>query len=90
MYLNTNYRINFDFLIDNISLSFSFLTLSIAVFVYLYTFSYFRYEPLVDRLMIFLNLFIISMVFLVSSANLVMLFLGWEMIGLTSFFLINF
>lgn len=90
MYLNTNYRINFDFLIDNISLSFSFLTLSIAVFVYLYTFSYFRYEPLVDRLIIFLNLFIISMVFLVSSANLVMLFLGWEMIGLTSFFLINF
>ena len=39
MYLNTNYRINFDFLIDNISLSFSFLTLSIAIFVYIYTFS---------------------------------------------------
>lgn len=90
MYLNTNFRINFDFLIDNISLSFSFLTLTIAIFVYLYTFSYFRYEPLVDRLLILLNLFIISMVFLVSSGNLVMMFLGWEMIGLTSFFLINF
>ena len=90
MYLNTNFKINFDFLVDNISLSFSFLTLTIAIFVYLYTFSYFRYEPLVDRLIIFLNLFIISMVFLVSSGNLVMLFLGWEMIGLTSFFLINF
>lgn len=76
MYLNTNFKINFDFLIDNISLSFSFLTLTIAIFVYLYTFSYFRYEPLVDRLIIFLNLFIISMVFLVSSGNLVMLFLG--------------
>jgi len=90
MYLNTNFKINFDFLVDNISLSFSFLTLTIAIFVYIYTFSYFRYEPLVDRLVIFLNLFIISMVFLVSSGNLVMLFLGWEMIGLTSFFLINF
>ncbi len=90
MYLNTNFKINFDFLIDNISLSFSFLTLTIAIFVYLYAFAYFRYEPLVDRLIIFLNLFIISMVFLVSSGNLVMLFLGWEMIGLTSFFLINF
>lgn len=90
MYLNTNYKINFDFFIDNISLSFSFLTISIAVFVYLFTFSYFRYEPLVDRLILFLNTFIISMVFLVSSGNLVMLFLGWEMIGLTSFFLINF
>ena len=90
MYLSSNYKINFDFLIDNISLSFSFLTLSIALFVYLYTFSYFRYEPLVDRLIVFLNLFIISMVFLVSSGNFVMLFLGWELIGLTSFFLINF
>lgn len=90
IYLNTNYKINFDFLIDNVSLSFSFLTLSIAVFVYLYAFAYFRYEPLVDRLIIFLSLFIISMVFLVSSANFVMLFLGWELIGLTSFFLINF
>jgi NADH-quinone oxidoreductase subunit L len=30
------------------------------------------------------------MVFLVSSGNLINLFLGWEMIGLTSFFLINF
>jgi NADH:ubiquinone oxidoreductase subunit 5 (subunit L)/multisubunit Na+/H+ antiporter MnhA subunit len=44
MYLNTNFKINFDFLIDNISLSFSFLTLTIAIFVYVYTFSYFRYE----------------------------------------------
>lgn len=90
MYLNTNYKINFDFFIDSVSLSFSFLTISIAVFVYIYTFSYFRYEPLTDRLVLFLNSFIISMVFLVSSGNLVMLFLGWEMIGLTSFFLINF
>jgi NADH:ubiquinone oxidoreductase subunit 5 (subunit L)/multisubunit Na+/H+ antiporter MnhA subunit len=34
--------------------------------------------------------FVISMLFLVSSGNTIMLFLGWELIGLTSFFLINF
>ena len=90
MYLNSNYKIFFDLYIDNISLSFSFLTLTIAIFVYNFTFAYFRYEPLVDRLIVLLNLFIISMMFLVSSGNLVSLFLGWEMIGLTSFFLINF
>ena len=76
MYLNSNYKVGFDFFIDNISLSFSFLTLTIALFVYPYTFSYFRYEPLVDRLILFLNSFIISMVFLVSSGNVIMLFLG--------------
>jgi NADH-quinone oxidoreductase subunit L len=90
MYLNTNFKINFDFFIDNIALSFAFLTITIAVFVYIFAFSYFRYEPLVDRLILLLNTFVISMVFLVTSGNFVMLFLGWEMIGLTSFFLINF
>lgn len=90
MFLSSYLKIDFDFYIDNISFSFSLLTTSIAIFVYIYTFSYFRYEPLVDRLLVFLNLFIISMVFLVSSGNLVSLFLGWEMIGMTSFFLINF
>ncbi len=90
MYLSQNYKVSFDFLFDNVSFSFSFLTLTIAIFVYIYTFSYFRYEPLVERLVLFLNSFIISMVFLVSSGNFIMLFLGWEMIGLTSFLLINF
>lgn len=90
MNISSNFFFLFDFYIDNISFSFMFLTLSIAVFVYSFTFSYFRYEPLVDRLLILLNLFIISMVFLVTSGNLVSIFLGWELIGLTSFFLINF
>lgn len=90
MYLSSGYRISFDLLIDIVSISFSFLTLSIGVFVYIYTFSYFRYEPLVERLLLFLNAFMISMILLVSSGNFIVMFLGWELIGLTSFFLINF
>lgn len=90
MYLNSNYRVNFSFYVDFVSISFSFLTTTIALFVYVYTFAYFRYEPLVERLILFLNSFILSMVVLVSSGNMIVLFLGWEMIGMTSFFLINF
>ena len=90
MFLNTNFRVNFSFFIDFVSISFSFLTTSIAICVYTYTFAYFRYEPLVERLLLFLNLFILSMVLLVSSGNVIVMFLGWEMIGMTSFFLINF
>lgn len=89
-YVSPDYKIDFSFLIDSVSFSFMFLTISIAVFVYIYAFAYFRYEPLVERFLLFLNSFVISMVFLVTSSNLVMIFLGWEMIGLTSFFLINF
>lgn len=90
MYLSQNFKVSFDVIVDSIAISFSFLTITIAIFVYIYTFSYFRYEPLVDRLVLFLNGFIISMALLVSSGNLIVLFLGWELIGLTSFFLINF
>ena len=90
MYLNSNYKLYFDLYIDNISISFSFLTLTIAVFVYNFAFSYLRYEPLTDRFIVLLNMFVISMMFLVSAGNLVGIFLGWELIGLTSFLLINF
>lgn len=90
MYLSNGFKISFDLIIDIVSISFSFLTLTIGVFVYIYTFSYFRYEPLVERLILFLNTFIISMLLLVSSGNFIVMFLGWELIGLTSFFLINF
>jgi len=80
----------FELNIDSISFSFMFLTLTIAVFVYIYAFSYFRYEPNVERFILLINCFVISMICLVTSGNFFVLFLGWELIGLTSFFLINF
>lgn len=88
--ISVNFTVNFDFLIDSISYSFMFLTLTIAVFVYIYAFSYFRYEPNVERLILLINCFVLSMIILVTCGNFFVLFLGWELIGLTSFFLINF
>ena len=85
-----NFTVNFEIFIDSVSYSFMFLTLTIAVFVYIYAFSYFRYEPNVERLILLINCFVISMICLVTSGNFFVLFLGWELIGLTSFFLINF
>jgi len=90
VFLTINYKIDYYFLIDTISFSFILLTTTIAFFVYIYSFSYFRYEPLVDRFLLFILSFVISMIFLVASGNTIMLFLGWELIGLTSFCLINF
>jgi len=90
IFLNDINKLDYYFFIDSLSFSFILLTTTIALFVYVYAFSYFRYEPLVDRFLLFLLSFVVSMIFLVSSGNLIMLFLGWELIGLTSFFLINF
>lgn len=88
--VSMNHTVFFEIFIDSISYSFMFLTLTIAVFVYIYAFSYFRYEPNVERLILLINCFVISMICLVTSGNFFVLFLGWELIGLTSFFLINF
>lgn len=68
--------IYFELFIDSLSLNYILLTVTIAVGVIGYTFSYFRYEPLVDRLIIFISLFVISMVLLVSAGNFIVLFLG--------------
>lgn len=89
-FLNHGVKVDFELLIDTLSFSFMLLTTTIGLFVYIYAFSYFRYEPLVDRFLLFLCSFILSMLLLVSSGNIIILFLGWELIGLTSFFLINF
>lgn len=85
-----NQQISFELLIDSVSYSFFFLTLTISLFVYMFTFSYFRYEPNIERFTLLLNGFVISMICLVLSGNCFVIFLGWELIGLTSFFLINF
>lgn len=82
--------IYFDLFIDNISYFFAMLTINIGFFAILYAFSYFRGEPLVTKLIILIVLFILSMVLFVFASNLIVLFLGWELIGLTSFLLINF
>lgn len=85
-----NYNVYFELYIDSISYSFMLLTITIATFVYIYIFSYFRNDANVERLTIFINMFVISMIVLVTSGNFFVMFLGWELIGLTSFFLINF
>lgn len=88
--LSEGYLVNFSFYIDTVAYSFTLLTLTIGVFVNLYTYSYFRYEPHISRLISLINAFIASMIILVNSGNLVVFFFGWELIGITSFFLINF
>lgn len=74
--LASSLSVNFELYLDIISFSFAFLTTTIALFVNGYAFSYFRYEPNVDRLILFLNSFVISMVLLVLAGNLALLFMG--------------
>jgi len=56
----------------------------------IYSFNYFRFEERGEDFILLINWFIVSMLFLVVANNFFTLILGWELIGLTSFLLINF
>lgn len=64
-------------------------TLIIAFFVNTFLPFYMASDPKSERFFFLLNFFVFSMVFLFMSANFLLLMFFWEMIGITSFFLIN-
>ena len=58
--------------------------------IHIYAFSYMETEPAYWRFFTYLNLFIFAMLNLVLADNYVLLFLGWEGVGLCSYLLIGF
>lgn len=81
---------NISLKLDGLSYLFVLLVLVIGLATNFYTLNYFKYEANEDIFTLLINWFMFSMMFLVLSNNLFTLFLGWESIGLSSFFLINF
>lgn len=76
--------------IDTISYSFSLLTALIGSAVYFYAFSYMRFEKNILNFLIYLEIFKLSMILLIWANSWFSLILGWELIGASSFLLINF
>lgn len=84
------FDISFFLYLDPLSYSFGLLTALIGSCVYLYAFSYMRFEKNALNFLIFLQIFKLSMMLLVWAGNWVTLILGWELIGVSSFLLINY
>lgn len=83
-------EINFSLRLDALSYLFVLLVAVIGLATNFYTLNYLKYEANEDIFALLINWFILSMIVLVLGNNLFTLFLGWESIGLSSFFLINF
>lgn len=83
-------KVPFKLLMSKLTFGFGYLTLSIALFVLIYSLLYFRGEPTIERLSTLLMLFVNGMLILIYADTLVIAFIGWETIGVTSFFLINY
>ncbi len=94
----TVYRfIDIGYLNINISLYFDTLTVImlcvvnlISLLVHIYSIDYMLHDPNFNRFMSYLSLFTFFMLVLVSADNYLLMFVGWEGVGLSSYLLINF
>lgn len=78
------------FLFDSMSILMVLVVLSISFFVHLYSIEYMANDPHVTRFMSYLSLFTFFMLLFVCASNFILMFLGWEGVGLVSYLLISF
>ena len=84
--LISNWSIRIDFLTSTMI----FIVNIISALVQFYSIGYMKEDKSITRFFCYLNLFSFFMLFLVSSNNLLQLYLGWEGVGLCSYLLIGF
>lgn len=83
-------NIDFSFYIDQLSTWMMLIITGIGSLIHLYSTGYMSHDKGVARFFSYLNLFIFSMLLLVMGSNLIILFMGWEGVGLCSYLLIGF
>lgn len=82
--------IPFAFKIDALSSLFLLIITGVGFLIHVYSTSYMHDDPGVVKYFAYLNLFVFSMLLLVMGANYLIMFIGWEGVGLCSYLLIGF
>ena len=62
----------------------------VGALIHLYSIGYMHGDPRYARFFAYMNLFIASMLILVLASNFALMFVGWELVGLSSYLLISF
>ena len=90
-------NINWGFQVDTLSVTMMLVVAGVGTLIHIYSIGYmhddvrFQGDPgRYQRFFVFMNLFIAMMMILVSADNYLMLFVGWEGVGLCSYLLIGF
>src|SRR3954451_18007518 len=85
-----SWNIRAGFLIAQLSIVFVLLITGVGSLIHVYSIGYMAHDPRRRRFFGFLNLFVASMLLLVLADNYLVLFVGWEGVGLASYLLIGF
>lgn len=84
------FEISITYLVDSLSLVMVLVVTGVGLLIHIYSIGYMKGDPGIHRYFAYLNLFMFMMLTLVMSENFVLLFLGWEGVGLCSYLLIGF
>ena len=85
-----NFKPEITFLLDPLSLVFVFVITFIGALIHIYSAGFMESDKDYSRFFASMNLFVFSMLILVLADNLLLLYLGWEGVGLCSYLLIGF
>lgn len=83
-------NINFSFLYDPLSAVMLLVVTGVGFLIHIYSIGYMHHEGGYYRYFSYLNLFMSSMLILVLGGNFLLMFIGWEGVGLCSYLLIGF
>lgn len=83
-------RVDFGLLFDPLAAVFVLLITGVGFLIHLYAVEYMAHDPGRRRFFGYFNLFVAAMLLLVLGNNYVMLYFGWEGVGLASYLLISF
>ena len=85
-----SFSVGLDFLIDPLAAVMLLVVTGVGTLIHIYSVGYMKGDPRYPRYFAYLNLFAAAMLLLVLADNLVLLYVGWEGVGLCSYLLIGF
>ena len=77
-------------LVDPLSMTMCLFITGVSALIHLYSISYMKGDPDYPKFFLYLNLFVFSMLVLVLANNLLLTFVGWEGVGVCSYWLVAF
>ena len=83
-------HVNFGFLIDPLTAVMLMVVTGVGFLIHVYSVGYMHGEDGFTRFFVYMNLFMVSMLLLVMGNNFLVLFIGWEGVGLCSYLLIGY
>ncbi|HEX7360046.1 MAG TPA: NADH-quinone oxidoreductase subunit L [Bryobacteraceae bacterium] len=83
-------QVGFDLTVDRLTAVMLLIITGVGLLIHIYSIGYMGHESGYDRFFTFFNLFVFFMLILVLASNLLLLFVGWEGVGLCSYLLVGF